>query len=136
MSRGVARRGERGKTFAVAAGAMHPSDAPAGKRIRHGTYVLGVGNVTYLSRVFTYRIDARRGRTFIPPPALPELEFRCGPAWPRLDSTRFDSTRLDSTRLDSGRRGAARCGGMVVDLSARFSSVPVNKARGSCFAFG
>lgn len=34
------------------------------------------------------------------------------------------STRLDSEWL------------AVVDLSPRFSSVPVNKARGSCFAFG
>lgn len=107
------RRREKmsGKTFAVARGRCtlptRPRESIYAPVVRVCTRV---GNVTYLSCVFTYRIDARRGRTFILSSVMPGLEFRCrlAAAWPRLDSTRLDSSRLESTRLDSARCGATR----------------------------
>jgi len=58
-----------------------------------------------------------------PHPSPSKLEFRSGPTWRGV--AQFGSVRT-------------RRSGMVamVDLSPRFSSVPVNKACGSCFAFG
>lgn len=60
---------------------LHEGDAPFW-RARGKAYTLWhictlVANVTYLSRVFTYRIDARRGRTFIPPTLSLSLSSPC-----------------------------------------------------------
>lgn len=65
------------------------------------------------------------------PLALPRpLSSPCRPSRSSsFGADRRGVVRLDSTRLDSEWLA-------VVDLSPRFSSVPVNKARGSCFAFG
>lgn len=77
---------------------LHEGDAPSW-RVRGKAYTpwhicTRVGNVTYLSCVFTYRIDARRGRTFIP-----SCQFS--------RSSSFDADRrgCSSTRLDSIRNG-------------------------------
>lgn len=108
---------------------LHEGDAPfrcalAETRIRRGICTR-VGNVTYLSpRIYlSHRCETREN--FYPPIGLPR-------------SSSFGVDRRGAAWRGSVRFGSTRRGGMVVmvDLSPRFSSVPVNKARGSCFAFG
>lgn len=78
---------------------LHEGDAPfwhvRGKAYTPWHICTRVGNVTYLSCVFTYRIDARRGRTFISFSFSP-LSVSLGARVSERTGVCCSSTRLDS----------------------------------------